>query len=52
MQGEQRGDERAAPERGGHLVEDEEKQKGVGDVKEEAGEMMPSGIEAEELLGR
>src|ERR1039458_1414439 len=47
--GEEGGDEGAAPEGAGHAVQDGEKQKGIGEVKEEVGGMMAGGIEWEQL---
>jgi hypothetical protein len=49
MEGEERGDERSAPDCAGHSPQQAEEQERVGDVKEEIGEVMAGGIETIEL---
>jgi len=49
MPGEQGGDQGAAPEGAGHAPEHQEKQQRVGRVQEQAGHMVPPGVELEQL---
>ena len=49
VQGEESGDKGALPEGFRHAVKDEKEQERAGEVEQKIGEMMPSGLQPEEL---
>ena len=49
MQGEEGGHQRTSPKRAGHRVQHEEEQQNVGGVKEQVAQVVPAGLETEEL---
>jgi hypothetical protein len=49
VDGKEGRNQRASPERSGHPVEEEQQEERIGEVKQHAGEVVPRGIETEEL---